>query len=188
LPFTNTRNANVGGNSTLKGIEFEGAARLTENWDVRAMATWAQSEYDDFIFNFVVPIAGFQQMKGNSNARFPEWSGSISLGYNAALRNTGWNWFANTDVSYTGKTFVDESNLAYCKAYSLTNVRVGGEKDNLRIEGFVKNVFDDDSWAACARWTDFDSAPTLGQLTTYQGVAVTPNMPRQYGIRLAYKF
>jgi len=188
LPFTNTRNANVGGNSTLKGIEFEGAARLTENWDIRAMATWAQSEYDDFIFNFVVPIAGFQQMKGNSNARFPEWSGSISLGYNAALRNTGWNWFANTDVSYTGKTFVDESNLAYCKAYSLTNVRVGGEKDNLRIEGFVKNVFDDDSWAACARWTDFDSAPTLGQLTTYQGVAVTPNMPRQYGIRLAYKF
>ena len=62
------------------------------------------------------------------------------------------------------------------------------EKFWTRIEGFVKNVFDDDSWAACARWTDFDSAPTLGQLTTYQGVAVTPNMPRQYGIRLAYKF
>ena len=75
------------------------------------MATWAQSEYDDFIFNFVVPIAGFQQMKGNSNARFPEWSGSISLGYNAALRNTGWNWFANTDVSYTTVDFTKPTLL-----------------------------------------------------------------------------
>jgi hypothetical protein len=43
------------------------------------------------------------------------------------------------------------------------------------------NVFDDDSWAACARWTDFDSAPTIGQLTTFQGVAVSPQTPRQYG-------
>jgi len=188
LPFINNRNANVGGTSTLKGIEFDGTARLTDNWDIRAVATWAQSEYDDFIFNFVVPVAGFQQMKGNSNARFPEWSGSIFLGYNAPIRNTNWNWYANSDLSFTGKTYVDESNLAYCKSYSLTNLRIGGERDNLRVEGFVKNVFDDDSWAACSRWTDFDSAPTVIQLTAFQGVAVTPNMPRQYGLRLAYKF
>lgn len=67
-------------------------------------------------------------------------------------------------------------------------MRIGGEKDGLRIEGFVKNVFNDDSWAACARWTDFDSAPTIGQLTTYQGVAVSPQMPRQYGLRVSIKF
>ncbi len=91
-------------------------------------------------------------------------------------------------LNYVGKTYVDESNLAYCKDYTLGNLRFGGEKEGLRIEGFVKNVFDDDSWAACARWTDFDSAPSLGQLTTYQGVAVTPNMPRQYGIRASFKF
>ncbi len=187
-PFLNTRNANVPGNSTLKGVEFEGAARLTENWDVRVTATWASSEYDDFIFNFVTPIAGFQQMAGNQNARFPEWSGSVALGYNAPIANSDWTWFANTDVSYVGKTFVDESNLGYCKAYSLTNLRVGGEKEGLRIEGFVRNLFDDDSWAACARWTDFDSAPTIGQLTTFQGIAVTPQVPRQYGIRVSIKF
>jgi iron complex outermembrane receptor protein len=188
LPFVNTRNANVGGTSTLKGVEFEGAARLTENWDLRLTATWAQSEYDDFIFNFVTPIAGFQQMAGNSNARFPEWSGSIAAGYTAPIANSDWTWFANTDLSYVGKTYVDESNLAYCKSYSLANLRVGGEKDGLRVEGFVRNLFDDDSWAACARWTDFDSAPTIGQLTTFQGVAVTPQVPRQYGIRVSIKF
>lgn len=187
-PFTNSRNANVPGTSTLWGIEAEGALLVTERWDLRGTLTWAKSEYDDFIFNFVQPIAGFTQMKGNQNARFPEWSGSISSGYTAPIEGSDWSWFVNGDLSYVGKTFVDESNLAYCKDYTIGNLRMGGEKDGLRIEGFVRNLFDDDSWAACARWTDFDSAPSLGQLTTFQGVAVTPQMPRQYGIRMIVKF
>ncbi len=139
--------------------------------------TYAKSEYTDFLFNFVLPIAGFSEMKGNSNARFPEWSGSLYSGYEAPVANSDWNWFVNGDLSYVGKTFVDESNLAYCKAYTLGNLRAGGNKDGLRIEGFIKNVFDDDSWTACARWTDFDSAPSIAQLTTFQGVAVTQQTP-----------
>lgn len=188
LPFVNTRNANVAGTSTLKGVEFDGTMLLTDKWDLRLTTTWAKSEYDQFLFNFVVPIAGFQEMAGNSNARFPEWSGSISSGYNAPIKDSDWSWFVNGDLNYIGKTFVDESNLAYCKSYTLTNMRIGGEKDGLRVEGFIKNVFNDDSWAACARWTDFDSAPTIGQLTGFQGVAVSPQMPRQYGLRVSIKF
>ena len=187
-PFFNTRNANVPGDSTLTGVEFEGSVILAEGWDLRGTLTWAKSEYDDFIFNFVQPIAGFTQMKGNANARFPEWSGSLASGYTAAIAGSDWSWFVNGDVSYVGKAFVDESNLAYCKSYSTTNLRAGGEKDGLRVEAFLKNAFDDDSWAACARWTDFDSAPGLAQLTSFQGVAVTPNMPRQFGIRASIKF
>ena len=190
LPATtiNSRNANVSGTSKLHGLEFEGSILLTDHWDARATFTWAATKYDDFIFNFVKPIAGFTQMKGNQNARFPEFSGSLSTGYTAPLGNTDWKWFVNGDLNYVGKTYVDESNLAYCKSYTLGNVRVGGEKQGLRLEGYVKNVTDNDSWAACARWTDFDAAPSLGLLTFYQGIAVTPNMPRQYGIRASYKF
>lgn len=187
-PYLNSRNANVPGNSTLKGVEFEGSILLAEGWDLRGTLTWAHSEYDDFIFNFVRPIAGFQQMKGNQNARFPEWSGSLASGYTAPLAGTEWEWFINGDISYFGKAYVDESNLAYCKGYSLANLRVGGEKNGFRLEGFIKNLFEEEAWAACARWTDFDSAPSLAQLTAFQGVAVTPTMPRQFGIRAAYKF
>jgi len=188
LPFTNSRNANVPGDSKLWGLEAEGALLITERWDIRGTLTYAKSEYSDFIFNFVQPIAGFTQMKGNQNARFPTWSGSLFSGYTAPIQGSDWSWFVNGDLNYVGKTYVDESNLAYCKDYMLGNLRVGGEKEGLRVEGFVKNVFDNDSWAACARWTDFDSAPSLGQLTTYQGVAVTPQMPRQYGLRVSVKF
>lgn len=187
-PFTNSRNTNVPGDSTLWGLEAEGRLLVTERFDLGATLTWAKSEYDDFIYNYVQPIAGFTQMKGNQNARFPEWSGSVAASYTAPIEGSDWDWFVNGDLSYVGKTFVDESNLAYCEAYTLGNVRFGGEREGLRVEAFVRNVFDDDSWAACARATDFDSAPSLQQLTTYQGVAVTPNMPRQYGIRASINF
>ncbi len=184
----NSRNANVPGNSKLWGLEATGSLLITERWDARATFTWAKSEYTDFLFNFVAPIAGFSQQKGNSNARFPEYSGSLYTGYSAPINNSEWSWFANGDLAYVGEAFVDESNLANCDAYTVGNVRLGGERDGLRIEGFVKNVFDDDSWTACARWSDFDSAPNIFALTNFQGVAVQAQVPRQYGLRVSIRF
>ena len=46
----------------------------------------------------------------------------------------------------------------------------------------------DKSWTACARWTDFDHAPNLAQLTNFQGIAVTQNNKRQFGVRTTIDF
>ena len=186
--YVNSRNANVPGDSKLKGLEFEGSILLTEKLALRSTFTWAHSEYEQFIFNFVEPIAGFTEMKGNQNARFPEFSGSLSASYDSNLGASDWNWFANSDINFVGKTYADESNLSYCKAYTTANLRAGVRRDGVRVEAFVRNLFNEDAWAACARWTDFDAAPGLVQLTQYQGIAVTPLMPRQTGLRISYNF
>ncbi|MBL8627981.1 MAG: TonB-dependent receptor [Rhodospirillaceae bacterium] len=185
--FLNSRNVNVPGTSKLWGVEWESAAAITEEWDAKMTVTYARSKYKSFLFNFVAPIAGYSQMKGNSNARFPKWSGSLSSGYQTAL-NDNWEWFVNGDLTYFGKAYVDESNLAQCNDYFTANARAGMEKEGLRVELFVKNAFNDDNWAACARWTDFDTAPNLAGLTLNQGVAVTPQNKRQFGIRTAIEF
>jgi iron complex outermembrane recepter protein len=186
-PFLNSRNVNTPGTSKLWGVEWESAAALTAEWDARLTVTYARSKYKEFLFNFVNPIAGFSQMKGNSNARFPKWSGAFNSGYTAELTQD-WDWFVNGDILYFGKSFVDESNLAQCNDYTLVNARAGVEKDNLRVELFVKNAFDDKNWASCARWTDFDTAPNLAGLTLNQGVAVTAQNKRQFGIRSSIDF
>lgn len=186
-PFLNSRNVNVPGNSKLWGVEWESAMAFTENWDGKLTATYARSKYKDFLFNFVAPIAGFSQMKGNSNARFPKWSGSLNSGYKASLTEN-WEWFINGDLNYFGKAYVDESNLAQCDDYTVVNARAGVERDTFRLEFFVKNMLDDDSWTACARWTDFDTAPNLAALTLNQGVAVTPQNKRQFGLRTSIEF
>ena len=184
-PFLNFRNFNVPGSTTLSGLEFEGAFAITDRWDIRPTFTYAKTEYKDFTFNFLSAISQFTQMRGNQNARFPKVSGSLASSYKAPLRQD-WTWYLNGDVSYVGKTFTDESNLGFCKAYFLTNARVGFEKGDLRVEGFVKNALNDKNYAACARWSDFDTPGTVN--TAFQGVAVTPQNPRQIGIRASIKF
>ncbi len=184
-PFLNFRNFNVPGNSKVEGVEFAGNVALTDRWQAAATFTVAKTEYEDFTFNFLSAISVFTQMKGNQNARFPKTSGSVSSSYHAPFKGD-WEWFVNGDLNFVGKTYTDESNLAYCKAYTTGNVRLGFEKEKLRIEGFVLNATDERAWTSCARWSDFDSVATIG--TAFQGVAVSPLIPRQVGLRATIRF
>ncbi|MSO97433.1 MAG: hypothetical protein EXR11_04320 [Rhodospirillaceae bacterium] len=185
--FFNSRNANVAGTSKLWGLEFEGNAALTEHWDMHGNLTYARSKYINYLFNFFAFNTGFSQMKGNQNPRFPKWSGTINSGYTADLTKD-WDWFLNGDLIYFGKTFSDESNLAFCSGYWLTNARAGIEKESFRLEMFVKNVFNDKNWTACNRWTSFDESVNLALLTRAQGIAVSPQNKRQFGLRTSLDF
>ena len=92
------------------------------------------------------------------------------------------------DASYFGKTFVDVDNLAYCDAYWLTNARTGVEKEGVRVEFFIKNLLNDDSWSACSRFSEFDLPNDGATSTLYQSIIVAPQNKRQFGLKTAIKF
>ncbi len=187
-PFLNSRVFRLGGEAEIYGLEFEGQAALTEDWTAGLSVAWAPSEYKTFEANFVVPYGVPADVSGNSINRYPEWTGSITSTYTTAINNT-WDGFVRGDVVYFGKTFPEVDNLAYCDSYITANARIGIEKDNLRIEAFVKNAFDDSSYTACQRFSDFDGIPLeFSVLTSYQGVQVTPQVPRQFGVRTSLNF
>jgi len=170
------------------GAEFEWAATPTENLRLGGALTWAKSEMKEGIFNTISQIAGTNNIKGKANPRFPEWSGSINGEYTSRLTEK-WNWFARGDAAFFGKTYVDLDNLAQCKGYTLANAGVGASNGNTRVELFVRNVFDDDSWAACARFLEFDLPQDgAGNPNTYMTVIVAPQLKRQIGLRASYKF
>jgi iron complex outermembrane receptor protein len=170
------------------GAEFEWAATPTENLRLGGALTWAKSEMKEGIFNTISQIAGTNNIKGKANPRFPEWSGSINGEYTSRLTET-WNWFARGDAAFFGKTYVDLDNLAQCKGYTLANAGVGASNGNTRVELFVRNLFDDDSWAACARFLEFDLPQDgAGNPNTYMTVIVAPQLKRQIGLRASYKF
>jgi iron complex outermembrane receptor protein len=170
------------------GAEFEWAATPTENLRLGGALTWAKSEMKEGIFNTISQIAGTNNIKGKANPRFPEWSGSINGEYTSRLTET-WNWFARGDAAFFGKTYVDLDNLAQCKGYTLANAGVGASNGNTRVELFVRNLFDDDSWAACARFLEFDLPQDgAGNPNTYMTVIVAPQIKRQIGLRASYKF
>ena len=187
VPFFNARNTLVPGDAKLYGIELESNFRVTDNWTAGLNITWATNEYERYLFNFVEPIAGFTNMEGNAQPRFPEWSGNFTTTYTVPISND-WDMYTRGDVIYFGEAFVDESNLAYTADYFLVNWRLGVENEKFRIEAFVRNLFDEDAWAAGARWTDWSVPTFFPTLTTYQGVAVTPQDKRTFGLRFTGKF
>jgi len=186
-PISTPRNTTITGTGEVYGLEFEGQALLADGWTADFSFAYAKSKFTDFESNFEQTYANFINMEGNEHARYPKWTGSISSTYTGSLTDE-WDWFVRGDAIYFGKTWVSVANLAQCNDYWLFNSRAGVEKDNLRVELWVKNLFDDDNWSACARWTDFSRPIDFGFFTFYQGVAVTPQNKRQFGLKTSINF
>ncbi|MDX2145553.1 MAG: TonB-dependent receptor, partial [Rhodospirillaceae bacterium] len=186
-PALRTTNVVVDGNSKIYGFELEGNAALAEGWTSGWTLNYAGNKFTNFTANFIAPYARFTNVKGNAHARFPKWAGSINSAYTGQLTSE-WEWFVRGDLSYFGKTFIDVDNLAQCDSYFLANARTGVERDDFRLELFVKNLFDDDNYSACSRFSEFDLPFDLNFLTQYQGVIVAPQNKRQFGLKTSLKF
>ena len=186
-PYYNVRNFNAMGDSEISGIEIEGDIQLNDNWSLNGTLGMADSEFNDYQYNFVTAFAGFSQMAGNTMPRYPEDMASLSATYKNTLNN-GWDTFFRADLNYFGETYADESNFATCDSYSLINARGGIQRDNIRMEVYVSNVADEEAWTACARWSDFASPSSFALFTASQGISVTPLRPRNVGIRISYDF
>lgn len=186
-PIFTPRNTTITGTGEIYGLELEGQALLAEGWVTNFSLAYAKSKFTNFESNFEQTFANFIDMEGNEQARYPKWTGSITSTYTQPL-NEDWDWFIRGDAVYFGKTWVSVANLASCEDYVLVNGRAGIERDDLRVELWVKNLFDDDNWSACARWTDFSRPIDFGFFTFYQGAAVTPQNKRQFGLKTSISF
>lgn len=186
IPFYNTRNTLLPGSATIKGVELETWYYFTENLQWALNASYIDSKYDDYEFNFVKPVAGFGQMAGRQTPRQPKWSGNTSLSYFFSMFDQP--AYVRGDWIYQGKSFVDESNLAYIPSYSLVNARIGLDMQDWLLEFFITNLFDEEAWATAARWSDFSTPTQFPFMTAKQGVAVSPLDKRELGVRVSWRF
>jgi len=125
-------------------------------------------------------------MRGNRTPRQLQWSGNLALTQNFALGAV--EAFVRSDLVYQGRSFVDESNLAYIDDYTLVHLRGGIETERYRLELFIRNLFDEDAWATGSRWTHFSSPFQASFFTDKQGVAVSAQDRREVGLRANLRF
>ena len=185
-PLFNSRNVLVPGDPTIIGAEVEFSWLFNEALLLQASYSYIDSEYDDYFFNFVRPIAGFSQMSGNQTPRQSKHSGNLSLTWDTTAFARP--FYLRGDAIYNGKAYVDESNLAYVDAWTVVNARAGMDFDAFSVELFVTNLFDEEAWATGARWTDFSSPTQFPFLTAKQGVVVSPLDKREFGLRVHVAF
>ncbi|MEQ8736116.1 MAG: TonB-dependent receptor [Rhodospirillaceae bacterium] len=188
--------AAVGGFSTdLKGFEFEGSAAVTDNLTIDASVSWADAEFKDFECGFTDDYApananGILVCDGNRPIQYPEWSGTFSATWVDEL-SADWNYFSRVDGIYRGKRYVDEQNFAYIGDAWLFNLRLGIESEDLRLEGFVTNLFNNKQYTGGARWSDFSAdRNTIIPLEAFvqQAIALSPPDLRTVGVRAAFDF
>lgn len=186
-PFLSARGLITAGSAKIYGVELESQFQVNDAWSLGFAGNYAGSKYKDFQFQQVLGIAGFNDVSGNTLPRFPAWSWSANSSVDTPI-NDRLDGFGRVDLFYTGRTYADEANLAFCKGFMTANARMGVRTDAVRVELFVRNLFDSKAWSTCARWTDFENPTVFPAATARQGVLVTPVPRRQAGIRLSYEF
>lgn len=88
--------------------------------------------------------------------------------------------FIRADHSWRSKRYVEVTNTEWIRGYHIVNLRAGIRTDRIKIEGFVANLFDDDTPTGAVRYFD-GRLPGMTYNTTFQR-----RRPRQFGINLSY--
>ena len=186
VPFFNSRNILLPGDAEVQGVELELSYLASENLLLQATASYVDSEYTDYEFNFVIPITGYSQMRGNKTPRQPQNTFTASGTYSFTL--AGMDAYVRGDLFHQGKAYVDEGNLAWLSPYTVANLRGGLTLGQLMVEVFIDNALDEEAWQTGARWTDFSRPTQFASLTGAQGIAVSPLDRREFGLRVEYRF
>ena len=178
-----TATANLG-RVKFQGIELEGALQASEQLNLQGSFSWNDTAFERGVCAQCIQIAGFDNIVGNHLMYAPEFKGSLSATWTDELTPT-FDWFARADFIYEGKKYADQANFSWVRPRSLTHLRVGIQNDNLRVEAYITNVFDNRT-APSAGNTSFDRLTTLGVLNT----TIVTQMPDRaaWGIRTSYDF
>jgi len=187
IPFLNARNVLLDGDADINGLELEFGGQLNDYISLDAAVAYVDTEYTRYIFNFVQRIAGFSDMRGNSTPRTPEWSGNLSSTFRMPTAE-GREVFVRADLNYMGEVFTDETNLAYLEDYWIVNLRGGFDTERYRVEGYIKNLFNEEKWTTGARFSDTAFPVDFTNFFVQQGVNLTPQNKTEVGLRALFRF
>ena len=147
------------GNLRSTGLELEAVYLLNDNWTLGGQFTYLDTIFDEgcsfdgqtfgIADSTLLPPGSSEPIdctiiSGNKFTYVPEIQIGASATYEADLSN-GMSWFARLDGRYEDEQFVDDFNNGYLGASLKLNVRAGINLNNVRIEGYIENLTDDNT-------------------------------------------
>ena len=201
-PFSATT-LNLDGDSEYKGVDFEINLMPIDGLELRGSVGWVDAELIELgaagsvttqvlcprtasLTNGPVCTAFAQTNTisgaGNQPANVAEWNGAVGATYTIPIA-TG-DVYIRGDALYIGERFQD--NFAYntLSAYWRVNLRAGGDvTENLRLEAFVENLFQDKNVSAAGNTGLAFGAANTGR----KAFAILPDR-RELGLRLLMNY
>ena len=213
LQLTSTRAATVNGQArtfsilenvgkaTITGIELELALSLTDFWEAYLGYALTDSEIDEFVqsvdagatagssFREAALIFGYSA-SGDvviSGARLPQSSKhqlNLSNTFHGNLAND-WSWFLRADFNYNSKRYAQVYNLAHTGNREIVNLRGGVRSENIDIEVWVDNAFNNDDPTQLIRYV---AANDLTFNPFNRSIGVTLPEERRVGVTARFRF
>lgn len=199
-PFRTVSFTDNGATSNIKGFELDGTLRATDNLTLQGSLAYVDAKIASFPpntnsgdFSAVFGLAA--DVKGQRSPRFPEWAGSVSATYERPLENSLFggsaDWYTRGDLFYTGEFFDETTNLAENSSAVDVNLRTGIRRDNVSVELFVTNLFEETSPVSANNVADtsFDVRFVTGFYDfSQESVHVALRDKRQFGVRVDVDF
>ncbi len=98
----------------------------------------------------------FGSIKGKSIPRAPVHQIFADADWRMPVGSGDWEVFAGANVSVVSTSFAQVHNLAETGGSVVSDIRLGFQNENFKIQGYVKNLFDEDSVAQIIRYADGD--------------------------------
>jgi iron complex outermembrane receptor protein len=171
----------------VKGVEFDGSAKVGDNFSVYANLAWTDGKFEKFTGAppALEDSGGAVQVVDASGTRLPglsEWAGSLGGEYTlpGEFSKRAGEYFAAVDASFRSdfSSSPTESDYLNIDSYTLLNARFGFRGDDgWDLYAWGRNILDEEY---------FEILSQGGSSSGYY--AGLPGDPRTYGVTLKGKF
>ena len=170
------------GRTIIRGVEAEGALQATDRLLLEGSFALNDTQIRKFFCAVCLTnITGSSDVRGNRIALSPKYTATLSASYRAPVSDA-FDAFIRADYLYQGSKFATEANLAETGAAQTVNLRLGLESDTVRLEAYVRNLTDDDTYTSIERSLD------LAALTFGNAISLALPERRTWGVRASYRF
>ena len=215
------------GQGEIKGVEIEARWAATDQLTLGLTYALADAKFtegfDDFqwtltsgggVYNPNDPDnplrnpngEGDGSIKGKQYPMTAKNSATFTADWRSPFGGSGWEFFANADVTYEDKKPVQVHNEAWVPAATTVGARLGVSNENWAVTVFGRNLTDEDAPQIATRWFQWPLAnfgpPLINPVDTSEIVPaesiVATNFPRgffgsfrrerQVGVEVSYSF
>ncbi len=180
------------GETTVKGLEMDFTAALSDHWTVGGGLNWTDATFDEFDDAEQAQFTGGDpSVAGNHTPNAPEFQNNLFVRYGFDI-GSGWTGFVRGDYAYTSRKFAQIFNEAHTGSQDLLNLRVGFQNGNWDLALFVDNALDDLSPSTVIRFVDFENFLPTGDSQRTSAFVRAFQYPladrRQWGLTASYSF
>jgi outer membrane receptor protein involved in Fe transport len=169
---------NNAGDVRINGFELEIVAKPSRELTLTANYAYADSRFrngrdenqgvlndvaDDGLVNCstgdqLPNISGCQSLfgdiTGKSLPRAPQHTIFVDLDYRRDIGSSGWQGFAGINAYLLSSSYAQVHNLAETGDSVVSDIRLGAQNDNFRVQFFVRNLFDETTVNQLIRYAD----------------------------------